>query len=124
MTWKCAVVDVPFGGGKAGIKIDAKKYSANELERITRKFATELAKKGFLGPAIDVPAPDMATGEREMKSFENVSLFCKMIVLTKNYLKLCRAWMADQYAKTIGHGDMNAPGCVTGKPISQGGIHG
>ncbi|MGL4309882.1 MAG: Glu/Leu/Phe/Val family dehydrogenase [Paracoccaceae bacterium] len=99
MTYKCALVETPFGGSKGGLCIDPRQWDEHELEQITRRFAYELIKRDMIHPAQNVPAPDMGTGEREM------------------------AWIADQYAR-MNTTDINAKACVTGKPPHAGGIQG
>ncbi|GAB4388557.1 Glu/Leu/Phe/Val family dehydrogenase [Albidovulum sp.] len=99
MTYKCALVEAPFGGSKGGLRIDPREYDEHEMEQITRRFAYELIKRDLINPAQNVPAPDMGTGEREM------------------------AWIVDQY-KRMNTTDINGTACVTGKPLNAGGIQG
>lgn len=100
MTFKLAVHDIPFGGAKGGIRIDPRQYSERELERATRRYTVELAKKGFIGASVDVPGPDMGTNQQTM------------------------TWMKDTYMTLFGEKDINAEACTTGKYVSQGGIDG
>ena len=99
MTFKNAVIDVPFGGSKGGLKITPSKYDDEDLEKITRRFTEELVKRGLISPSLNVPAPDMGTGKKEM------------------------AWIADEY-KRLNPQDINAYACVTGKPENMGGVDG
>ena len=99
MTYKCALVETPFGGSKGGLCIDPRAWTEHELEQITRRFTYELVKRDLINPSQNVPAPDMGTGEREM------------------------AWIVDQYQR-MNTTDINAAACVTGKPLNAGGIHG
>jgi glutamate dehydrogenase (NAD(P)+) len=99
MTYKCALMDVPFGGAKGGVRIEKERYSEAELERITRRYTFELVQRNFMGPGIDVPGPDLGVGAQEI------------------------GWMADTYI-ALRPGEVNVQGCVTGKPLALGGIRG
>ena len=99
MTYKCAIVNVPFGGSKGALKINPNDYDEEDLEKITRRFAHELIKKDLVNPNLNVPAPDMGTGEREM------------------------AWISDTF-QNLYPNQINGMGCVTGKPVHNGGIRG
>ena len=99
MTYKCAIIEVPYGGSKGALKINPKDWTKSEIEKITRRFAQELIKRDLIHPAQNVPAPDVGTGAEEM------------------------AWIADEYRR-IYPTDINALACVTGKPIQKGGLVG
>ena len=99
MSYKCAIINVPYGGSKGGLRINPAEWDENELEKITRRFAQELIKRDLISPSMNVPAPDIGTSSKEM------------------------AWIADEYRK-IHPSDINGAACVTGKPANKNGLVG